>query len=385
MASGPGDVLALIRTGTARTRGEIMDATGLSRMTVAQRVDALLADGLIRHAGTASASRGRRATHLEFNAAHSVVVVAAVETTHARVAVTDLVGRVLVEHDIEVAVADGPESALHAVSQAIDQSLEHTGVTRSQVSGVGVSIPGPVDPDTARPSQPPIMPGWDAYPVADHLEDALGTGPVLVENDANVMALGEQSTNYPSCDTLCFVKVSTGIGTGIVLNGRIYHGVDGGAGDIGHVRLSDYPDAVCQCGSRGCLAAVASGRAVASALSGTGIEAHSGRDVSRLLAQGDTTAMGLTQDAGRRIGEVMATVVCLLNPEILVIGGALASAPLISGVRESLYPLSLPRATRHLDVRLSTFGENAAVVGMTRMVVDHVFAPAAVDARLAAR
>jgi predicted NBD/HSP70 family sugar kinase len=385
MVSGPGDVLALIRAGAARTRGDVMEATGLSRMTVAQRIDALLATGLIRHAGTASAPRGRRAAHLEFNASHSVVVVVTVETTHTRVAVTNLVGEVLEEQDIEVAVVDGPEPVLQAITAAIDVSLRRAGMPRTEVSGVGIAIPGPVDPHTLRPSQPPIMPGWDAYPVADHLHDALGAEVVLVENDANVMALGEQSVNYPSTDSLCLVKVSTGIGTGIVLDGRIYHGVDGGAGDIGHVRLSDYPDVVCQCGSRGCLAAIASGRAVASALSEHGIEAQSGRDVHRLLAQGNTAAMGLTQDAGRRIGEVMATVVCLLNPEILVIGGALASAPLISGLRESLYPLSLPRATRHLDVRLSTLGENAVVVGMTRRVVDHVFAPESVNSRLAAR
>lgn len=385
MPSGPGEVLALIRAGSARTRSDVAESTGLSRMTVAQRIAALLDARLIREAGAATSSGGRRAAHLEFNAGKSAVVTIAAETTHARVALTDLVGRVLAVEDVPIAVTERPERFLSVISETIAALLEARGVPTSSVCGIGMAVPGPVDPTSGRPSEPPIMPGWDAYPVAEYLTDALGISTVLVENDANAMALGEQATRYPDCPSLTYVKVSTGIGTGIVINGAIYRGIDGGAGDIGHVRLPDEPDAVCQCGARGCLAAVASGRAVASALTELGVRASSGRDVGALLAAGDADAMRLTQEAGRRLGAVMATVVCLINPSVLVIGGALASAPLISGIRESLYPLSLPRATRHLDVRLSASGENSVIIGMARLVVDHVFAPDAVNARLAAR
>ncbi len=383
MPSGPGDVFELIRHGRARTRGDILDVTGLSRMTVAQRVDALLAAGLIREAGTERASGGRRPTRLEFDVSHSVVVAATVDTTHSRTVLTDLSGRILADRHIDVAVANGPERVLAAITDAAHDLLERTGLPASRVSGIGLSVPGPVDPATRRPSQPPIMPGWDAYPVAEHLHDVLPV-PVLVANDADAMALGEYSTGYPGCPALCLVKVSTGIGTGIVIDGRVYQGIDGGAGDIGHVRLAGHPEAVCQCGRHGCLAAVASGRAVARALSEEGVTAGSGRDVGALLARGDVSAMRRTQEAGRLIGEVMATVVCVLNPAVLLIGGDLASSPLISGVRETLYPLSLPRATRHLDVRLASLGEDAGVIGMTRLVVDQVFAPRAVDAMLTA-
>jgi len=244
-------------------------------------------------------------------------------------------------------------------------------------------VPGPVEPGRGRVTQPPIMPGWDGYPIDAHLEARFGA-PVLVDNDANLMALGEHRARYPDTAALVVVKASTGIGAGMVIGGEVYRGIDGGAGDIGHVRLAGHPDAVCQCGAHGCLAAVASGRAVARALTEAGIPATSGRDVRDLLARGDVTALRLTQAAGRVIGEVMATVVCLLNPGVLLIGGALASSALISGVRETLYPLSLPRATRHLDVRLASLGEGAGIIGMTRMVVDQVFAPRAVDAMLTA-
>jgi len=381
MPSGPGDVFDLIRHGRAHTRGDILDITGLSRMTVAQRVDALLAAELIREAGAGRPTGGRRPKRLEFNAEHSVVVAATIETTHSRTALTDLSGRILADDHIDVAVVDGPDKVLHAIEHSIRSLLESAGLPTSKISGIGICVPGPVDPKTARPSQPPIMPGWDAYPIAERLHDTLPV-PVLVENDANAMALGEHSAGYLDCRALCLVKVSTGIGTGIVIDGRVYQGIDGGAGDIGHVRLSDHPDAMCQCGARGCLAAVASGRAVAQSLTGLGIEAASGRDVGDLLARGDVEAMRLTQEAGRLIGEVMAAVVCLLNPGVLLIGGELASAPLISGVRETLYPLSLPRATRHLDVQLASLGADAGIIGMTRMVVDRVFSSSAVDARL---
>jgi predicted NBD/HSP70 family sugar kinase len=205
----------------------------------------------------------------------------------------------------------------------------------------------------------------------------------VTANDADAAAVGEHATNYPKARAFCAVQVSTGIGTGIVINGRSYTGADGGAGDIGHVRLHhDTVDAVCQCGAVGCLAAVASGRAVARRLTSIGTPAASGRDVRTLLSAGNGDAARLTQEAGRLIGEVMATVVCVLNPEVVVVHGDLASAPLLAGLRETLYRLSLPRATRHMTLQLGVIGERAPLVGLTRMVVDREFSAAAVDARL---
>jgi predicted NBD/HSP70 family sugar kinase len=383
MPTGPGDVLDLIRHGQATTRGDVLDVTGLSRMTVSQRIDALLASGLVIEGPTGVATGGRRPRSLRFNAEHGVVVVAAVDTTHARVALTDLSGRILDHDEVEVAVEHGPERTLGTIVAAVQALLARAQVPLSRVCGAGISVPGPIDPQSGRPSQPPIMPGWDAYPIADHLQSALAAVPVLTANDADAAAFGEYTAGFSGARTLCLVKVATGIGTGIVIDGSAYRGTDGGAGDIGHVRLRDETGAVCQCGARGCLAAVASGRAVAARLTALGYPARSGRDVGALLAQGNPEAARLTQEAGRLIGEVMATVVCVLNPEVVVVGGALASAPLLAGMRETLYRLSLPRATRHLSLQLGRLGEDAAVVGLTRMVVDREFSATAVNARLA--
>ncbi len=380
--SGPGEVLDLIRERRAFTRGDVLDVTGMSRMTVATRIDALLDAGLIVESGTEKVTSGRPSRRLEFNTAHAHVIAANVDTTHTTVALTDLAGRVTAEERIEVAVADGPDATLNAIAEHAKRLLSHAGIRREDVAAIALSIPGPVDPDTERPSQPPIMPGWDAYPIPDHLRDALGV-PVLVSNDADAAGLGEQRAAHPDSRSLCFIKVSSGIGTGIVLGGRAYRGTDGGAGDIGHVKIAGHDGLLCQCGAHGCLAAAASGRAVARALTELGKPASSASDVGVYLADGDPDAARLTQEAGRVIGEVVATVVSLLNPSEVVLGGMLASPPLLAGVRETLYPRSLPRATRHLSISQSTLGEKATAVGLATMVVEREYSASAVNTALA--
>jgi predicted NBD/HSP70 family sugar kinase len=383
MPTGPGDVLTLIRDGVALTRGDVRELTGLSRMTVAQRLDALLDAGIIVEGDTTEATGGRRRRRLVFNTSKSRALVAAVDTTHTRIAVTDLGGVLLAQDEIDAPVDQGPVVVLDRIATAMAALLERAGVRVEDLCGAAISLPGPIDPESGRPSQPPILPGWDAYPVAEHLQAGLPGRPVLTANDADAAAMGEYATGgYSRTTLMCLVKVSTGIGTGIVINGRSYTGVDGGAGDIGHVQISPSSDAQCQCGRHGCLAAVASGRAVAHELTQLGLPATSGREVRELLRAGNTDAARLTQQAGRRIGEVMATVVCLLNPEVVLIGGALASAPLLAGIRETLYKLSLPRATRHLTLQLGALGEDAAIAGLTRLLVDHEFSADAVNARL---
>jgi len=380
--TGPGDILELIRHGRASTRGDVLEVTGLSRMTVAQRLDALLGAGMIVEGETGEATGGRRRRSLAFNTSQSRVLAAAVETTHTRIAVTDLGGTVLGDTEIDVAVDAGPSEVLDRIAASMATLLEKCDVAAADLCGVGLSLPGPVDPFSGRPSQPPILPGWDAYPVAEHLQAGLPGVPVLTANDADAAALGEYAAGHDGSQSLILVKVATGIGTGIVIDGRLYTGADGGAGDIGHVRVDPRSDALCQCGMHGCLAALASGRAVAAELTALGAPAVSGREVRELLRAGNADAARLTQQAGRRIGEVMATVVCLLNPEVVLIGGALASSSLLAGIRETLYRSALPRATRHLALQLGALGEDAAVVGLTRLVVDHEFSAAAVNRRL---
>jgi predicted NBD/HSP70 family sugar kinase len=386
--SSAGHLLWLVRTGRARTRGELQAYTGLSRSTITQRIDLLRATGYLVASGVEESTGGRPAELLEFNTRHGVVLLADLGGNHARAAVVGVGGlsaggQPLAEEHEPIKIGEGPESVLGWVDAAFHRLLAKTGRDAAQVRGIGVGVPGPVEFEAGMVTQPPIMPGWDGYPIAEHLKAAWGC-PVYVDNDANLMALGEQSVHYPDCPTLVLVKVATGIGAGVVADGRVYRGIDGGAGDIGHVRLHEYPQARCECGLYGCLAAVASGLALAQRLTAGGTPTKSGPELIERIRSGHGEAVHLARAAGKLVGEVLATVVCLLNPGVLVIAGDLADIHFVTGVREVLYQVALPRSTRHLQVTTSRLGAQAAVAGGHAMVIDQVYAPAAVDAQLAA-
>lgn len=386
-----GDLLALVRTGRAVTRGALQQATGLSRATVGQRLDRLFRAGWLREGAggpVESPLGGRPSITLEFDDEHAVVLAADLDTRHARAAVLSLTGDLLAEHSGALAVEDGPDTVLGELGRWFAELLEKAGRRPDEVCGIGLAVPGPVDSDSGRVVQPPMMPGWDGYDIRGRLarsfsERAGGPQvPVLVDNDANLMAYGEQRTSHPDCSAFVLVKVSTGIGAGVVVDGSIYRGIDGGAGDIGHIRVGS--DALCRCGSRGCLAAVASGGAVARRLAEAGVPAASGSDVRDLLTAGHPQAAALAREAGRKVGDVLATVVTLLNPGVLMIAGDLAGTPFVTGVRELLYQRALPRSTAHLDVVTSRLGERAGLVGAGALVVEHLYAPERVEERLAA-
>jgi predicted NBD/HSP70 family sugar kinase len=375
-----GHMLWLIRTGRARTRSDLQQLTGLARSTVGQRLDQLIAAGYLHQPGTGEAARGRPPNLLEFDTERRVTLVGHLGATQARIAVLDLAGRALAEERADVRVADGPTPVLDWFGERCTAMLHAIGRPRNDVCGVGLGVPGPVEFGAGQVRQPPLMPGWDGYAIDEHLHKTFDV-PVLVDNDANLMALGEQITNHPECPALVLVKVSTGIGAGVVIDGSVYRGIDGGAGDLGHVRLAGY-DALCRCGARGCLTAVASGGALAERLTAQGLSTDSSRELLARIAAGEGTATQLARAAGQVLGEVLATVVSLLNPGILVIAGDLAETHYVTGVRESLYQRALPRATRHLTVAISRLGHRAGVLGAHAMVVESIFAPDAIDGRL---
>ncbi|MEV0325991.1 ROK family protein [Micromonospora echinospora] len=376
-----GDLLALVRSGQAHTRGELQRVTGLSRSTVGQRLDRLIQGGYLRERGVNESSGGRPSIRLEFNDQHGVVLVADLGATYAHLAVLDLAGRSLAEERVNPRIADGPAAVLDWIGDRHEKLLTIAGRRPDEVRGIGLGVPGPVDFATGRVRQPPIMPGWDDYPIVEHQRRRYPV-PVLVDNDANLMALGEQSAVHPHCPAVVLVKVATGIGAGVVVNGAVYRGIDGGAGDLGHIRLHGYDTFRCMCGSYGCLAAVASGGALAQQLSAAGTPTASSREFLARVTAGDPDARRLARTAGQRVGEVLATVVCLLNPGVLVIAGDLAETHFVTGVRELLYQRALPRATQRLTVTTSRLGERAGIVGAHAMVVDSVYAPEAVNRQL---
>jgi glucokinase len=229
------------------------------------------------------------------------------------------------------------------------------------------------------------MPGWDGFDVVRYVQRAL-PGPVLVDNDVNIMALGECSAHWPEHQNFVFIKVATGIGSGIISNGELQRGANGTAGDLGHVRVPRGDDVLCRCGNYGCLEALASGPALAAELTSQGVPASKGSDVLRLVAEGNLPAIQVLRQAGRDVGDVLATVVNLLNPSVIVIGGSLGQAGehLMAGVREVVYRRSLPLATTHLRIAPSRAGGQAAIFGASQLVTQHVLSPAAIESTLQA-
>ncbi|MDT0310056.1 ROK family protein [Streptomyces sp. DSM 44917] len=383
--AGAAALLRLLRDGRPRTRAELVAESGMGRSTVAERIDTLQAAGLVAQAENAPSTGGRPPSAFVFNPAARVVLAADIGATHAKTTLTDLSGAVLAEEDLPLDVASGPEAVLKQVCGCGEVLLERSGRARADLLGVGLGLPGPVEHASGRPTNPPIMPGWDGFDVPAFVRERLDA-PVLVDNDVNIMALGEHRTHWPSWPHMIFVKVATGIGSGLIADGRLHRGSQGVAGDMGHVQLPHASDVPCRCGNLGCLEAVASGAALAARLTGMGTPARTSADVVALARSGSVPTLKLVREAGRHIGEVLATAVSFFNPSVIVIGGALSLAGehLIAGVREVVYRRSLPLATQDLRIVQSRAGERAGVSGAALMVVEHAFSPEHLPAALAA-
>jgi predicted NBD/HSP70 family sugar kinase len=369
------------------SRAEIARATGLARSTVSQRIGALLELGLVVEDGDARSTGGRPAARLRLNPAGGVVLAADLGANHDRLAVFDLSGQVLAEVTAARSIAQGPAVILGWVRDNFLAQLAELGLSVDRVIGVGIGVPGPVEFAAGRAIKPPIMPGWHGVSIADHFAEAFPGADVLVDNDVNIMAVGEHRSIWHAVTDMIYVKVATGIGAGIVSGGRLQRGAQGAAGDIGHVRASEHSGEICACGNAGCIEAVASGSALARRLRALGHDTQGTSDVVALVQNGNADAVRLVREAGRLLGEVLAHAVNLMNPSVLVIGGDLAHAEqqLFAGLREAIYRRSSCLATERLEIVRTGLGERAGVVGAAALVLEQRLAPEVVDRQLALR
>jgi glucokinase-like ROK family protein len=383
-------VLDEIRHGFSRSRAELVTRTGLGRAIVARRVQELIDRGLVVEGELGPSTGGRPPRHLAFRAAAGQVLVADIGATSIAVAQTDLSGRIVAHYTEPADVADGPEVILGRVEALFAQLRETSHRGAAPVWGVGLAVPGPVEFATGRPIAPPIMPGWDGYPIRERFAAGFGA-PVWVDNDVNVLALGEWRAGIAQGhDNVVVIKIGTGIGAGIISDGRLHRGAQGSAGDVGHIQVVDDRSVVCRCGNVGCLEALAGGYALgiqgeAAALAGRSRRlaaaldergAISAEDVARAAAFGDPVALELLTEAGRLVGQMLASVVNFFNPSLIVIGGGVAQSgdQLLAAIRHTVYERSLPLATRSLVIQRSSIGMLGGVVGASALVVDQLFA-----------
>jgi predicted NBD/HSP70 family sugar kinase len=377
-----GDVFTLIRERRDITRTEIGQLTGLSRTAVASRIASLTALGLVSEREQAPSTGGRPPTLLSFDADAGIVLSVAVGISRTRLAVTDLAGEVLSICDIDQEVALGPDDLMPDVVKRLDLLLD--GHRDVPVYGVGLSLPGTVDRDRGCSCGSPILLGWDGVDLRPYFAELqrLSGVPVILDNDANAIALAERGGDRQRYDDVLVLKASTGLGAGIIAGGVLQRGSAQAAGEFGHNKTPAAQGLPCRCGDTGCLEAVAGGWAVVHALQQQGRAVRHMRDVVELANGGDGEARRMIRDSGRYVGEVVAASVNLLNPAVLVVAGDMAGAYdiFVAGLRETLYGNATAQATRSLQVVPAAHGAQSAVVGGAAMVLHDVLSAGAVDA-----
>ncbi|MDJ1132458.1 ROK family transcriptional regulator, partial [Streptomyces iconiensis] len=368
-------VLDLVASGAVSSRADLVRELGLAASTVSARVQELVDQGLLTEDGEGTSRGGRRPRLLRIPDDGAVALAADLGSHHMRLGAVGLTGTLLDTEEHAFDLTEGPEPTLGLLAERLHALAERQRARGRTVRGAGVGFPGPVDTATGRVVAPSRMPGWHLYALRDQLCERLGL-PVLVDNDANVMALGEHRTAHPALRHLVFVKAGRGIGSGVISHGSVYRGAGGAAGDISHVRVEAAAERPCSCGNIGCLETVASGAAIVTALRERGLRVDGAADVLRPVRDGEPQATTLVRQAGRHIGTVLSVVVNFFNPEAVVLGGALAEAePLVAAVRGMLYERCLPMTTSDLTIAASVSGPDAGLLGAGHAALRELTAP----------
>jgi predicted NBD/HSP70 family sugar kinase len=373
LAASAGQLLALLRAEPdGYSRSTLLRLTGMARSTLHERLDALFAAGLVYEADALRSTGGRPARRIRFDDRDKVVAAFDVGQSHAAVHLLTLRHRVLASERIPFALGDPADDAVDRLVAAARRLADG----RAPV-GAGLGLPAPVDATGARGFRTSVLADWDVKRSAARLEDALGC-PVVLENDARAMAAGEADG---TSDTLVAVKVSTGIGCGIVVDGALVRGIHGVAGDIGHIQIPEAAGRLCRCGRTGCLAAVASGRALLADPRVQGCASFA--DLARAHDAGDPGVLEAVAEAGRLTGTVLAAVVATINPARLALGGAVGSlAAFIDAVRASVAERTFGDALVGLDIGAARRADPIPV-GLSLLVEQTLYEPGRVDLILA--
>ncbi|MGC4889178.1 ROK family protein [Micromonospora sp. DT227] len=382
-------LLRLLRDQGAISRAELGDRLQMPRPRLLAELERLVSLGYVAEAGLAASRGGRRSTLVELS---PHLRFASVDLGASSIDVEVVNGRLepVTAYTEPADIRSGPKVTLQRVNDLLHKAKVDGAYER--LDAIGIGVPGPVSFRDGVPVSPPIMPGWDRFPVRELLTREHGC-PAVVDNDVNIMAIGERHGGVAhSVDDFLFIKIGTGIGCGIYLHGEVYRGTDGCAGDIGHIQV-DPNGPMCSCGNLGCLEAVFSGAALAreataaarAEVSPALVERLAARgavtalDVAQGAIEGDVTCIQLIRDGGRRVGSVLAGLVSFTNPSMIVIGGGLAQLGhiLLAEIRSVVYRRSLPLATGNLPVVLSELGPRAGVAGAAVLASDVAFGEAA--------
>jgi glucokinase-like ROK family protein len=384
------EVIRALRRQGRISRSEISNITGWSKAKASQEIRSLVDKGYLVEVGEGVSQGGRKPRLLHINNQLGYIAGIDVGATSLDIALADVTGLILRQCSETTDVHLSPETVLGRCSELLLELIQAQGATPDQILGIGVGVPGPVDFARGVLVAPPLMPEWENFPIRDFFKRTFLSAFVVVDNDVNIMALGEQRAgDGAGVDHFIFVKIGTGIGAGIISNGKIHRGSDGCAGDIGHICV-DKKGPLCACGNTGCLEAMAAGPAIASKAidaARNGIspilsqmrEANRGglrpEDVNAACREGDQAALDIIRESGKMIGDVLASLVNFFNPSHIFIGGGISNFGnhLLVAIRQAVLQRSLPLATTHLSIKFSRVGSNVGIIGAISLALDYLF------------
>lgn len=389
--SAEAEIMRALRMQGRISRSEVSRITGWSKAKASKEIRSLVNKGLLVEIGEGASQGGRKPGLLRINTQLGYIVGIDIGAINLQIALADVTGLIVERRSEPTDVHLRPESVLGRCSELITEMVFVQGGTPDQILGIGVGVPGPVDFAQKVLVAPPLMPDWENFSIRNFFKETFPSAFVVVDNDVNIMALGEQRAgDGANVDHFIFIKIGTGIGAGIISNGKIHRGSDGSAGDIGHICV-DKRGPQCTCGNIGCLEAMSAGPAIVSkameaAQNGTSpilskmLKINGGNlqaeDVNTACREGDQASLDIIRDSGHMVGDVLAGLVNFFNPSHIFIGGRIANFGnhLLVAIRSAVLQRSLPLATTHLSIKFSRMGSDAGVTGAIALALDHLFA-----------
>jgi predicted NBD/HSP70 family sugar kinase len=387
-------VLQMIRRAKSPlSKAELADESGFSLSAVSDHVERLIVEQLIEVNTIGNSSGGRKPKQYSLNSRYGHILSIELGTTSVQIAITNFNCEILCSKASSIDINEGPDKVLTYIQQLAEQLMLEFGLDKASIKGIGIGVPGPVDFSLGIPITPPLMQGWDNYLVPAFWSKYYDC-PCFVDNDVNIMALGEHAKGYKfEIDNLIYIKIGSGIGSGVIYDGKLYRGSAGSAGDIGHFDIGN--DVLCWCGNRGCLEASAGGKAIVSKGKVLASSMKSDFLSKRLQEHGDITlediragvlnldpvSVEIIRESGALLGRVLASIVNFSNPDLVAIGSEFSEYEdiLLASIRQSVYQRSLPLATRKLLINKSILGNTAGLIGGAFMTIDQLIIQATND------
>jgi len=358
------------------SRADLARQLDLSRAAVSSIVNDLLENELVRESKSGDKTGGRRPVLLEINPDKGFVIGVDMGATHLAIILTDFSAQVLNSMEFPFDVSRGANICLNELDTRMQEFLVQNEIDLQKALAIGVGVPGPVVAEAGGVVSPPIMPGWDGFPIRSHLEK-LWSRPITLNNDAELGALGEWAYGAGrDVRHLMYVKVGYGIGAGLLFDGQIYRGSTGSAGEIGHITINEKGPR-CTCGNFGCLEAMAGGRSIAdrarqaiesgrrSQLNDLPFDEITALDVAQAAQKGDRVAQEIIIQAGEYLGIALASLVNVVNPSMIIIGGGVSQMGdlLLEPIRRTVRRRGLPAAINAVRISAAVLGSRSSGIG----------------------